>query len=201
QNHDQVGNRARGERIGHLAGVARAKVGAAVTLLAPFVPMLFQGEEWAASTPFPYFCDHVDPQLAAAVSQGRRHEFAAFGWDPAEFPDPQDPATFRAATLDWTERERAPHSEVLHWYRDLIALRRGHPALLDGDLAAVTVAADEAEGRLEMRRGPVALLVNLGRADQRFPVGGEVALATTEGIACARGAVTVPPDSAAIVVA
>src|SRR5690606_33327593 len=86
QNHDQVGNRARGERIGHLVSSGRAEIGAALVMTAPFIPMLFQGEEWDASSPFPSFSDHEDPDLARAVREGRRSEFAAFGWEPDEIP-------------------------------------------------------------------------------------------------------------------
>jgi maltooligosyltrehalose trehalohydrolase len=91
QNHDQVGNRAVGERLAALISTGRLKIAAALVLTAPFVPMLFQGEEWAASTPWLYFTDHQDPDLGRAVSEGRRREFAAFGWKPDDIPDPQDP--------------------------------------------------------------------------------------------------------------
>ena len=103
QTHDQVGNRAIGDRISHIAGLERAKIAAALYLLSPFVPMLFQGEEWAASTPFLYFANHDDPELARAVSEGRKKEFAAFGWDPASIPDPESQATFEASKLNWNE--------------------------------------------------------------------------------------------------
>lgn len=82
QNHDRIGNRAAGERLAHLGGLPCAKVGAALLLTAPFVPLIFQGEKWAASSPFLYFTDHDDPGLAEAVARGRRDEFAAWGWDP-----------------------------------------------------------------------------------------------------------------------
>ena len=95
QNHDQVGNRALGERrTAALMSEGRLHVAAALLLTSPFVPMLFQGEEWGAATPFQYFTDHDDPELAEAVRAGRRAEFAAFGWDPESMPDPQDLATF-----------------------------------------------------------------------------------------------------------
>jgi maltooligosyltrehalose trehalohydrolase len=100
QNHDQVGNRARGERTSHLLSPGRLRIGAALVLTAPFVPMLFQGEEWGAATPFQYFTDHDDPELARAVREGRRQEFVAFGWDPEPIPDPQTPAPFERSKLD-----------------------------------------------------------------------------------------------------
>jgi maltooligosyltrehalose trehalohydrolase len=128
QNHDQIGNRARGERLEHLAGAAAARLAAVATLTAPGVPLLFMGEEWGASTPFQYFTSHEDPGLAAAVADGRRGEFASFAWQ-GEVPDPQDPRTFERSRLDWRERERPPHAARLRLYRDLIALRRARPAL------------------------------------------------------------------------
>ena len=129
QNHDQIGNRATGERSSMLMGTGSLKVAAALVLCSPFVPMLFQGEEWGASTPFLYFTDHGDPALGRAVSEGRRREFAAFGWRAEEVPDPQDPETFRRSKLDWDERSRPPHAELLEWHRHLIRLRREVPAL------------------------------------------------------------------------
>jgi maltooligosyltrehalose trehalohydrolase len=128
QNHDQVGNRARGDRISHLVGAAGARVGAASVLLAPGIPLLFMGEEYAARQPFPYFTSHGDPQLAQAVTEGRRREFASFAWQ-GEVPDPQDPATFAAAVLQLEERTRPGHRGTHAWYRRLLALRREHPAL------------------------------------------------------------------------
>ena len=126
QDHDQVGNRAKGERLVHEVSVGRAKIAAALTLTAPFVPMLFQGEEWAASAPFQYFTNHEE-ELGKLVSEGRKKEFAAFGWDPAEIPDPQSPETFQNSELNWDERTQPPHAAMLDWYRQLIALRRSTP--------------------------------------------------------------------------
>ena len=106
QNHDQVGNRAAGERLCHLVSEGRARMAAALTLLSPMVPMLFQGEEWAASTPFQYFTDLGDAHLRKAVTNGRRREFRAFGWPPDAVPDPQAPATFERSMLKWDEVAR-----------------------------------------------------------------------------------------------
>jgi maltooligosyltrehalose trehalohydrolase len=164
QNHDQVGNRAVGERIGHLTSTERVKAGAALVLTAPFVPMVFMGEEWGASSPFQYFTDHPDAEVGRAVREGRRREFATFGWDPAEVPDPQAPETFLRSKLDWAELERPLHAEMLAWYRSLIALRRSHPELLDGRLDRVDAHADDdaAAGLLLVRRGGVTVTVRLG---------------------------------------
>ncbi len=135
QNHDQVGNRARGERLVHVTDPARARLAAALTLTHPGTPLLFQGEEWGASTPFPYFVD-VDGQLADDVRRGRLAEFGAFGWDTDEIPDPTLESTFRSAVLDRTERGRPGHADLWAWYRTLLALRREEPALTGGSTTA-----------------------------------------------------------------
>jgi maltooligosyltrehalose trehalohydrolase len=161
QTHDQVGNRAVGERITSIVGTDLAKVGAALYLTAPFVPMLFQGEEWGASTPFLYFTDHPDPELGRAVSQGRRREFASFGWDPDQIPDPQDPNTFARSKLDWSEIERAEHRDMLDWYRSLTKLRAETPALRDPSLERVTTRHSEDPRWLVVERGDITIACNL----------------------------------------
>ncbi len=158
QNHDQVGNRAAGERLAALVDEGRLKAAAALLLTTPFTPLLFQGEEWAASTPFLYFTDHADPGLGNAVAEGRRREFAAFGWT-REVPDPQDLYTFERSKLDWDELDEPYHRDMLHWYRDLIALRQRLPAVAQGVLAQV-------EGdRIVFERDGVLVRVNLGVPD------------------------------------
>ena len=125
QNHDQVGNRALGERSSALMSDGRLRVAAALLLTSPFVPMLFQGEEWGASTPFQYFTDHQRSRARPGGQRRAAPEFAAFGWDPADVPDPQDPATFERSRLDWAEPRKDRHADLLAWYRELIALRAG----------------------------------------------------------------------------
>ncbi|MBA3268568.1 MAG: malto-oligosyltrehalose trehalohydrolase [Acidimicrobiia bacterium] len=173
QNHDQVGNRAGGERSTALMGPGRLKIAAALVLCSPFVPMLFQGEEWGASTPFQYFTDHGDEELGRAVSEGRRREFSAFGWDPADVPDPQDEQTFLRSKLDWDEPGRSPHAELLAWHRDLIRLRHDVPALAGGveGVSGVDVRWDEDARWLVVERGPVSGVCNLGEAEQAVPLG------------------------------
>src|ERR1051325_6230533 len=127
QNHDQVGNRAFGDRLNAIAPPASVRAVAAIYLLLPQIPMLFMGEEWGAAQPFPFFCD-FGPELAAAVRHGRRKEFARFPefQDPAvreTIPDPTAEATFLSAKLAWEDRERAPHAELLAWYRRVLAVR------------------------------------------------------------------------------
>ena len=158
QNHDQVGNRATGDRINHLVGADRVRAGAALTLLAPAVPLIFQGEEWAASTPFPYFTDHSDPELGEAVRQGRRSEFAAFGWNPEDIPDPQAEETFQSAILQWDELDAPQHAEMLDWYQGLLAHRR---ALCDRDPAPTTAEANEKTGQLVVARDGATISISL----------------------------------------
>lgn len=161
QNHDQVGNRARGERLSQLISTGRQKIAAALVLTSPFIPMLFQGEEFGASTPFQYFTHHEDRELASAVSEGRRSEFAYFGWEPEEIPDPQDFETFQRSKLRWSEIGYPPHDEILAWYRTLIAVRRTDSQLTDGNLEAVQVSYDEGALWLVMKRGDFEVVCNL----------------------------------------
>jgi maltooligosyltrehalose trehalohydrolase len=204
QNHDQIGNRAGGERSSHLMSPGRLKVAAALVLLAPFVPLLFQGEEWGASTPFQYFTNHDDPGLAAAVTHGRREEFAAFGWDAASVPDPQAPETFDRSRLDWTERARGPHADVLAWHRALIRLRHARPALRDGRLTQVRVRVDCGAGWLFLDRGSVIVACNVGNERHRVPLDNPscaaVSLCSAADIRLVDDGVELPPDAVAILV-
>ena len=161
QNHDQIGNRAGGERIHHLVGVDRSAAAAALVLLSPFSVLIFQGEEWAASTPFPYFADHAG-ELGEAVRRGRTAEFAAFGWAEDEVADPQDPATSGSAQLDWTEISHCEHAEVLSWYRSLIELRRTHPALSAVPVPAADQHCERIGDVVRVDRGQLTVLCNLG---------------------------------------
>ena len=170
QTHDQVGNRAQGERLSQLVSVGRQKIAAALVLTSPFVPMLFQGEEFGASTPFQYFTQHKDPELARQVSEGRRSEFKAFGWNPEQVPDPQDPATFQRSKLCWSQMHREPHVSVLKWYKDLIALRRSVPALTDGRLDRVQVRFDNRAEWLVINRDDVQVVCNFASDRQAIPV-------------------------------
>ena len=163
QNHDQVGNRAAGDRLGAVLSPRALEVGAALVLLGPFVPMLFMGEEWGASTPWPFFSSFPDPDLAAAVSRGRRDEFAAHGWQ-ASVPDPQDPATFASAKLDWDELSGDTERRLLRWHRRLIAARRDLPQLAARHLRHADVHADDQARTLVVRIGSLRLTVNFGDA-------------------------------------
>lgn len=160
QTHDQVGNRARGERIAALAPTGHLAAGAALLLLGPFVPMLFMGEEWGASTPWLFFSSFDDPDLARTVTEGRRAEFADHGWADGDIPDPQDPTTVEASRLDWSQRERDPHAQILAWYRTLSRLRHENLELRDPWLGEVNL---EVDGRLAMlRRGSFTVVAWIG---------------------------------------
>ncbi len=200
QNHDQVGNRANGERLSHLVSPGKQKIAAGLELTAPFVPMLFEGEEFAASTPFQYFTQHEDAELGKKVSEGRRKEFQAFGWKPEDVPDPQDKATFERSKLKWEEVAQEPHASMLRWYKELISLRRSTPALTDGRLWQVDVEFDEEAKWLVMTRGTVEVLVNFSDHPQAVP-----SSVTEPQILCSEvnceaqpGHLMMPPESIAI---
>jgi maltooligosyltrehalose trehalohydrolase len=173
QDHDQVGNRALGERMAQLVGPELLRVGAALVLLAPFVPMLFQGEEWGAATPFLYFTDHADPALGESVREGRRREHPAqVGAQDGvvEAPDPQSLSAFRRSKLDWSEPVREPHRSLLGWYRDLIALRQREPDLHRGDRGSLNVSYDEEARWLVVRRGSFLIAANFAEQQQAVPL-------------------------------
>jgi maltooligosyltrehalose trehalohydrolase len=168
QDHDQIGNRAAGDRLTATLGEGSLAVAAALTLLGPFTPMLFMGEEWGATTPWQFFTSHPEKELGEITAKGRIEEFAKMGWDPAQVPDPQDPATFERSHLDWSEPEKTDHARLLGWYRDVIALRRSIPA----ETPATEVSADG--DVFAFRRGELRIRVSLrGRGLPTGDVPGE----------------------------
>ena len=203
QTHDQVGNRAVGDRISALVPMARQAAGAAVYLTSPFTPMVFMGEEWGASTPFQFFTDFEDAALGEAVTEGRRAEFAEHGWAADEVPDPQDEQTFRRSQLDWAEPHEGEHARLLRWYRDLIALRRDRAELGDGRLDLLEVEVDDLAGWLVVSRGSLRVVVNLSESRWTVPLDAtpdEVVLAwEPEQTKPRPGGLHLPPGTAAIV--
>ncbi len=175
--HDQVGNRAIGDRPTGYLDDGQLAVSAALALLTPFTAMLFMGEEWGAETPFQFFSSHPEPELAEATRQGRKAEFAEHGWDADEVPDPQDPATFARSKLDWDEPGSGRHAGLLRLYRDLIALRRTEPDLGDFWLDHMTVDYDEDARWIAWRRGALTIACNLGTEPVDVPVRGELVYA------------------------
>jgi malto-oligosyltrehalose trehalohydrolase len=202
QDHDQIGNRAAGDRISATLSPELLKVAAGLVLTAPFTPMLFMGEEWGATTPWQYFTDHTDPQLGQAVADGRRAEFARHGWAAAEVPNPQDEASYWRSKLDWSQRDAEPHRDLLNWYRELIALRRRWPELTDPRLDRVDASCDEAARWLMVSRGRLRVLANLGSSAARLPlgtVGGHLLAASAVDLAVEGDAAILPPSSFAVV--
>jgi maltooligosyltrehalose trehalohydrolase len=199
QTHDQVGNRAQGDRLSGAQlnldpGVLAC--GAAILLTSPYTPMLFMGEEWGARTPWQFFTDHTDVAIADATRDGRRAEFGSHGWDESEVPDPQDPKTFLRSRLDWSETDREPHARLLRWYRDLIALRRSEPDLRDPRLDLVDVSW--LDRHLSVGRGGHRVLVNLAAEPWTADASGEVVLSWASGSAARDGQLTLPAHSAAV---
>ncbi|QEV98980.1 malto-oligosyltrehalose trehalohydrolase [Microbacterium caowuchunii] len=206
QDHDQIGNRAAGDRLTATLSPDRLAVAAVLTLTAPGTPMLFMGEEWGASTPWQFFTSHPEEWLGEAVRVGRTEEFGRMGWDESVVPDPQDPATFERSRLRWEEANTGDHGRLLDLYRRLARLRRSRPELTDPAsfrLAAQTEDPDAAPDarRFVLRRGGVAVLVNLSAQPWDVPLdqeADEVLLATLPA-RTADGVVTVAPDSAVVV--
>ena len=200
QNHDQVGNRAVGDRITEALDDDQLACAALLTLCGPFTPMLFQGEEWAASTPFQFFTAHEEPELGRATAEGRIGEFAKMGWDPSVVPDPQDPATFERSKLDWAELSSQRGAQMLSVYRRLAALRRAEPALTDPSFLATACEADEEARSFSMVRGDLQVLVNFGDAPMAVRVATtELLFATGAGVEIADGVVVVPAHAGAVV--
>ncbi|WP_433438594.1 malto-oligosyltrehalose trehalohydrolase [Nonomuraea sp. CA-141351] len=194
QNHDQIGNRPKGDRL----PVPALKLGAGLLLTSPFTPMLFMGEEWGARTPFLFFSDHVEPALRESEGARREREFEGFGyvWDA---PDPSDEETFLRSKLDWSEAKEEEHWSLLCWYRDLIALRKALPELSDPRLDRVRVEVDPLEKWLLMWRGSLAVAVNFAQESVTVPVPpGTVLLASDEPVVADGKNMRLPAQSMAI---
>ncbi len=178
--HDQVGNRAVGDRPSQNLDFGQLAIKAALALGSPYTAMLFMGEEWGSSHPFQFFTSHPEPELAMATAEGRKAEFAHHGWDAYEIPDPQDPQTFSRSKLDWGEADIGEHARLRNVYQRLIALRHSEPDLTDPWLEHLSVDYDEAQQWLVMRRGTVSIACNIGVDPVTVPVSGEVVLAWGE---------------------
>lgn len=174
--HDQVGNRALGDRPSQNLTYGQLAVKAALVLGSPYTAMLFMGEEWGASTPFQFFSSHPEPELARATAEGRKKEFAEHGWDADEIPDPQDPQTFQRSKLDWDEIDFGEHARLRRLYRDLIALRRTESDLADPWLGHVVIDYDEERRWIVLQRGRFSVACNLGAEAVDVPFTGEVVL-------------------------
>lgn len=199
-NHDQVGNRARGDRPDEKLDDDQLASAALLTLTCGFTPMVFMGQEWAASSPFPFFSGHPEPDLAASVTAGRLAEFAPMGWDEKLVPDPQDPATFASAKLRWDELETGRHAVLLGVYRHLIALRRQYSELTNPVLARTRCEFDDDERWFLLRRGGLAVVVNFSDAERRVDLGGphQLRWATPSGARVDGTHAVLPPHAGAL---
>ncbi|MGV8895950.1 MAG: malto-oligosyltrehalose trehalohydrolase [Rhodoglobus sp.] len=180
QDHDQIGNRAVGDRLTAQLNSNQQAIAAVLTLLGPFTPMLFMGEEWGATTPWQFFTSHPEPELGIATAEGRIAEFEKMGWDAAVVPNPQDLATFTNSRLDWSELEKPAHAHIFALYRELVTLRRELPGLTDPDFSSVSCAFDEGERWFRMDRPGVSVAINFSdqAADVPAPAG-TIVLATS----------------------
>ncbi|MGA1812031.1 malto-oligosyltrehalose trehalohydrolase [Frondihabitans sp. 4ASC-45] len=199
QNHDQIGNRAIGDRLAATLDEGQLVIAAALTLLSPYTPMLFMGEEWAASTPWQFFTSHPEPDLGEATAKGRIAEFAKMGWDPSVVPDPQAPSTFTDSKLDWNELATGRHATVFDAYKRLTALRRAEPELVDPALAGVAVDYSEDERWLVLKRGSLRIAVNFGEDPRELPVESSAVLFASDPSIVSGRALRLPGHSVAVV--
>jgi maltooligosyltrehalose trehalohydrolase len=169
QDHDQIGNRAKGDRLSGTLGYDSLAIAAVLGLTSPFTPMLFMGEEWGASTPWQFFTSHPESELGEATREGRMSEFAALGWNPDEVPNPQDPATCEASRLNWNEAGYGDHARLLALYVELIRLRRVTPGLTDARFAASACEWNEVRRWFRLDRPGVSVVVNFAVTDQPVP--------------------------------
>ena len=201
QDHDQIGNRAAGDRLSQSLDEGGLAIAAVLTVLTPYTPMLFMGEEWAASTPWQFFTSHPEPELGEATARGRREEFSRMGWDQSVVPDPQDPETFQRSKLHWAEAGDGVHARTLALYRSLIRLRRTRADLTSPDFRTFSAQADEDERWFRMRRGSTEVLVNFSTRPVTIPARGatELLIGTDAGGVVADGSASLPARSAAVV--
>ena len=199
QNHDQVGNRGWGERLEHLVGLDTAKVSIGLVLTAPYIPMLFMGEEWATSAPFLYFADHEDEEMRKQVAEGRKQEFASFGFD-GDVPNPEDQKTYEMSKLKWEEQGEGKHAEMLAWVKKLIKLRRSRVAFNDGDMHHLQVSTDEERQTLVMVRDEARVFINFGEQPYSFDLleGETLELVSREGLEVKDNRLELPPMTLAV---
>lgn len=199
QNHDQIGNRATGDRLSQTLPYGPLALTAVLTLTSPFTPMIFMGEEYGASTPWQFFTSHPEPELGKATAEGRIREFERMGWDPAVVPDPQDPETFKRSKLDWAEAGDGDHARLLDLYRSLTALRRATPELTVLGFEGTDVDFSEDERWLRLRRGQVHVVLNFSGEERHLPgPAGDLKLVTDDGVRLDAGQLRLPGLSAAI---
>jgi maltooligosyltrehalose trehalohydrolase len=199
QNHDQIGNRATGDRLSQSLPYGQLALAAVLSLTSPFTPMLFMGEEYGATTPWQFFTSHPEPELGKATAEGRIKEFERMGWDPAVVPDPQDPATFANSKLKWEEAADGDHARLLELYRSLTALRRSQPDLVAPGFGETVVDFSEEDRWLRLERASVHVVLNFSSADCKLITEADsLLLATEDGVRLESGKLELPGYSAAI---
>jgi maltooligosyltrehalose trehalohydrolase len=199
QDHDQIGNRARGDRLTDTLDDDRLAIAAVLTVLGPFTPMIFMGEEWGASTPWQFFTSHPEEDLGRATAEGRIAEFARMGWDPASVPDPQDPETLERSRLDWSELRDASHARLLATYRALLHLRRERPEFTDARFATVHADWDEDRGWFRLDREGAGFVVNFAAAEQTVPANArDVLFTTADAVTIEPAGIRIPGKSAVV---
>jgi maltooligosyltrehalose trehalohydrolase len=202
QDHDQVGNRAQGDRLSELAPPRMLRVGALLLLALPFTPMLFMGEEWGARTRWQFFTSHPENTLGKVVRDYRFVEFEEHGWnDDVDVPDPQDPGTFQRSKLNWGELDHPDHAALLALYRKLIAVRHRETDLTDPRLDRTAMDRDEQAGWLVLHRGGLRVAINLSGQAQTVPLDAPVTgvvVATEPGFYYGRDGIRLPAQSGAV---
>ena len=180
-------------------GLDAAKLSIGLLLTAPYIPMLFMGEEWATSAPFLYFADHEDEEMRRSVAEGRKREFAAFGFE-GEVPNPEDHKTYEMSKLNWDEQNEGKHAEMLTWVKALIKLRRSHVCFNDGDMHHVLVSTDDLKRTLVMARDEARVLINFGKAPYTFALleGEKLALISRDGPSLSGNHLDLPPMTLAV---
>jgi len=197
EDHDQIGNRAAGDRPSQNLDDDSLAIEAVLAVMTPFTPMLFMGQEWAATTPFQFFTSHPEPELGRATAEGRLAEFKEMGWDPATVPDPQAPETFLNSKLDWSELEAGRHARIHSLYRELIALRAS--SLGDGTTFAHETSFDEDDRWLSYSVAGLIVVVNFSQENRAVRVGeGELVFRTSADTQLEGASVTLPGRSAAV---
>jgi maltooligosyltrehalose trehalohydrolase len=196
-NHDQIGNRAAGERLSSKISPAQQAIAAMVTLLSPFTPMIFMGEEWGAATPWRFFTSYPEPELAELVRAGRLEEFAQMEWDTSEVSDPQDPRTFEVSRLDWSELSQPRHADLLALTKRLIEIRHTYPDFTDPRFDQGRAMSDDEAGWLLIERGEMIMVINFRDHPTEVDVGRTVAPVLTIGqVEVAADLVRLGPHSA-----
>jgi maltooligosyltrehalose trehalohydrolase len=198
QNHDQIGNRAIGDRLSASLDHGQLAIAAVLTLAGPFTPMLFMGEEWGASTPWQFFTSHPEPELGLATAEGRIREFEKMGWDSAVVPDPQAPSTFANSKLYWSELQSGDHARLLAVYRALARLRAENPEFTDPRFTQLDVEFDEDARWFVLHRGGPRIVINFSASEQELPHSGRVLLATDAATALTPTGIWLPGHSAVI---